>query len=185
MNTTELLIQNGQLVANTLRHLADNEIDSDYFAITSASENGTEIEHELVRNTSTGVEKTPQSHRWDNLGKKHLHGRGEDQIHDVRLLVCRETPPRAWRRRAGGMNITYGSGNTSTGVEKTPSTPPPVWCSQKHLHGRGEDPCMVLSPASTHETPPRAWRRHHVAYRVEFHNGNTSTGVEKTFTLFR
>ncbi len=48
MNTTELLIQNGQLVADTLRHLADNEIDSDYFAITSASENGTEIEHELV-----------------------------------------------------------------------------------------------------------------------------------------
>lgn len=48
MNTTELLIQNGQLVADTLRHLADNEIDSDYFAITSASENGTEIERELV-----------------------------------------------------------------------------------------------------------------------------------------
>ena len=48
MNTTELLIAAGQLVANTLRHLADNEIDSDYFAITSASENGTEIEHELV-----------------------------------------------------------------------------------------------------------------------------------------
>ncbi len=48
MNTTELLIQNGQLVADTLRHLADNEIDSDYFAITSTSENGTEIEHELV-----------------------------------------------------------------------------------------------------------------------------------------
>jgi len=44
----ELLIQNGQLVADTLRHLADNEIDSDYFAITSTSENGTEIEHELV-----------------------------------------------------------------------------------------------------------------------------------------
>ena len=48
MNTTELLIANGQLVADTLRHLADNEIDSDYFAITSTSENGTEIEHELV-----------------------------------------------------------------------------------------------------------------------------------------
>lgn len=44
----ELLIQNGQLVADTLRHLADNEIDSDYFAITSTSENGTEIEHELA-----------------------------------------------------------------------------------------------------------------------------------------
>lgn len=48
MNTTELLIANGQLVADTLRHLADNEIDPDYFAITSTSENGTEIEHELV-----------------------------------------------------------------------------------------------------------------------------------------
>ena len=43
-----LLIENGQLVADTLRHLADNEIDSDYFAITSTSENGTEIDHELV-----------------------------------------------------------------------------------------------------------------------------------------
>ncbi len=43
-----LLIENGQLVADTLRHLADNEINSDYFAITSTSENGTEIEHELV-----------------------------------------------------------------------------------------------------------------------------------------
>ena len=45
---TELLIANGQLVADTLRHLANNEIDSDYFAIVSESENGTEIEHEVV-----------------------------------------------------------------------------------------------------------------------------------------
>ncbi|MBM9394680.1 ead/Ea22-like family protein [Escherichia coli] len=42
-----LLIENGQLVADTLRHLADNEIDSDYFAITSTNENGTEIDHEM------------------------------------------------------------------------------------------------------------------------------------------
>lgn len=45
---TELLIANGQLVADTLRHLANSEIDSDYFAIVSESENGTEIEHELA-----------------------------------------------------------------------------------------------------------------------------------------
>lgn len=45
---TELLIANGELVADTLRHLADNIIDSDYFAIVSTSENGTEIEHELA-----------------------------------------------------------------------------------------------------------------------------------------
>ncbi|CTT35927.1 putative bacteriophage protein [Escherichia coli] len=43
-----LLIENGQLVADTLRHLSDNEIDSDYFAITSTNENGTEIDHEMA-----------------------------------------------------------------------------------------------------------------------------------------
>ncbi|EFH6853816.1 ead/Ea22-like family protein [Escherichia coli] len=44
----KLLIENGQLVADTLRHLDDNEIDSDYFAITSTNENGTEIDHEMA-----------------------------------------------------------------------------------------------------------------------------------------
>ncbi|ESK04038.1 hypothetical protein G759_02542 [Escherichia coli HVH 98 (4-5799287)] len=44
----KLLIENGQFVADTLRHLADNEIDSDYFAITSTNENGTEIDHEMA-----------------------------------------------------------------------------------------------------------------------------------------
>lgn len=48
LNKQALLIENGQLVADTLRHLADNEIDSDYFAITSTNENGTEIDYELV-----------------------------------------------------------------------------------------------------------------------------------------
>ncbi|MDH1748432.1 ead/Ea22-like family protein [Enterobacter hormaechei] len=45
---TELLIENGVLVADTLRHLADNEIDSDYFAICHTNENDTEIECELA-----------------------------------------------------------------------------------------------------------------------------------------
>lgn len=45
---TELLIENGELVADTLRHLADNEIDSDYFAICHTNENGIEIECELA-----------------------------------------------------------------------------------------------------------------------------------------
>ncbi|BBJ62271.1 hypothetical protein EAS1808013_012520 [Enterobacter asburiae] len=45
---TEMLIENGVLVADTLRHLADNEIDSDYFAICHTNENGTEIECELA-----------------------------------------------------------------------------------------------------------------------------------------
>lgn len=45
---TEMLIENGVLVADTLRSLADNEIDSDYFAICHTNENGTEIECELA-----------------------------------------------------------------------------------------------------------------------------------------
>lgn len=45
---TELLIENGVLVADTLRHLADNEIGTDYFAICHTNENGTEIECELA-----------------------------------------------------------------------------------------------------------------------------------------
>lgn len=45
---TEMLIENGVLVADTLRSFADNEIDSDYFAICHTNENGTEIECELA-----------------------------------------------------------------------------------------------------------------------------------------
>ncbi|WP_228721784.1 hypothetical protein [Klebsiella pneumoniae] len=44
----ELLIANGQLTADLLRHLADNEIDSDYFAVVSECESyGQETDAEL------------------------------------------------------------------------------------------------------------------------------------------
>ena len=44
----ELLIANGQQTADLLRHLADNEIDSDYFAVVSESESyGQETDAEL------------------------------------------------------------------------------------------------------------------------------------------
>lgn len=44
----ELLIANGQQTADLLRHLADNEIDSDYFAVVSECESyGQETEAEL------------------------------------------------------------------------------------------------------------------------------------------
>nr|WP_311271439.1 hypothetical protein [Escherichia coli] len=46
---TDLLIANGQQTADLLRHLADNHIDSDYFAVTSECEAyGTEIDAELT-----------------------------------------------------------------------------------------------------------------------------------------
>lgn len=44
----ELLIENGNETANLLRHLANNEIDSDYFAVVSECESyGQETEAEL------------------------------------------------------------------------------------------------------------------------------------------
>lgn len=44
----ELLIANGQQTADLLRHLADNEIDSDYFAVVSECESyGEETDTEL------------------------------------------------------------------------------------------------------------------------------------------
>ena len=44
----ELLIANGQQTADLLRHLADNEIDSDYFAVASECESyGKETDAEL------------------------------------------------------------------------------------------------------------------------------------------
>ncbi|MFV6867537.1 hypothetical protein ACNPLO_24920, partial [Klebsiella pneumoniae] len=44
----ELLIANGQQTADMLRHLADNEIDSDYFAVVSECESyGKETDAEL------------------------------------------------------------------------------------------------------------------------------------------
>lgn len=47
-NSHELLIANGQQTADLLRHLADNEIDSDYFAVVSECESyGQETDAEL------------------------------------------------------------------------------------------------------------------------------------------
>ncbi|SQJ25220.1 Uncharacterised protein [Salmonella enterica subsp. enterica] len=44
----ELLIENGNETANLLRHLANNEIDSDYFAVVSECESyGKETDAEL------------------------------------------------------------------------------------------------------------------------------------------
>ena len=46
--SNELLIANGQQTADLLRHLADNEIDSDYFAVVSECESyGKETDTEL------------------------------------------------------------------------------------------------------------------------------------------
>ena len=50
------------------------------------------------RNTSTDVEKTSQTSHLPNQEKKHLHGRGEDQVYTSKKSDVAETPPRTWRR---------------------------------------------------------------------------------------
>ena len=73
----------------------------------------------IVRNTSTDVEKTLVRPNGQIPAKKHLHGRGEDSITEIVSL-----------------NFV---GNTSTYVEKTQVLLRKSACHWKHLHGRGED----------------------------------------------
>lgn len=46
LKASELLLLNATEISNQLRHLADNEIDSDSFAVVSESYNGREVEFE-------------------------------------------------------------------------------------------------------------------------------------------
>ncbi len=53
-----------------------------------------------VRNTPTGVGKTRKGVKPYGAYRKHPHGRGEDPFDSVTKCAIRETPPRAWGRRA-------------------------------------------------------------------------------------
>ena len=132
------------------------------------------------RNTSTGVEKTPGRPEDADEAEKHLHGRGEDRTGRNYHSFPLETPPRAWRRQNSSDRACRRTGNTSTGVEKTPS----AFCNEaggeKHLHGRGEDSSKAAAAFTRKETPPRAWRRPAKITWPRPSVRNTSTGVEKT-----
>ena len=71
----------------------------------------------------------------------------------------RETPPRTWRRPPRRSKPKFGSGNTSTDVEKTNTAKSSHAIAEKHLHGRGEDSVATEPTHSFSETPPRTWRR--------------------------
>ena len=97
------------------------------------------VELPTVRNTSTDVEKTYVSPIDGYGGKKHLHGRGEDNVVPRSVYWIEETPPRTWRRPVDRNTTPVVNRNTSTDVEKTICC---CACSSsfwKHLHGRGED----------------------------------------------
>ena len=111
---------------------------------------------------------------------KHPHGRGEDLPALLAGNRFGETPPRAWGRPDGDEGVLGISGNTPTGVGKTPPFGLPYISGQKHPHGRGEDIlAQSLSPAEV-ETPPRAWGRRVPRRYLSNHSGNTPTGVGKT-----
>ena len=131
-------------------------------------------------NTSTDVEKTSQEKVHVRLFRKHLHGRGEDQVPMQGRLQQTETPPRTWRRRRRRRLHRGCRGNTSTDVEKTSSSIFLPSLSWKHLHGRGEDGAGVWAATLSAETPPRTWRRLAEVCDLPLMAGNTSTDVEKT-----
>ncbi len=105
------------------------------------------------------MEKTDWIAASSRLGRKHLHGRGEDVCPMYAQTPPRETPPRTWRRLTGTIRVFASLGNTSTDVEKTVSAQNFGFFEQKHLHGRGEDQNLHWNRCGLLETPPRTWRR--------------------------
>ena len=57
------------------------------------------VSYSLIRNTPTGVGKTPDKEQPSFGGEKHPHGRGEDLTKTPPWKTWKETPPRAWGRQ--------------------------------------------------------------------------------------
>ena len=136
----------------------------------------------IGRNTPTGVGKTPAAWRGNRPGRKHPHGRGEDQNAGDKDAFHVETPPRAWGRPSRDRGSGHALRNTPTGVGKTLyylMRRPEMW---KHPHGRGEDRHPCHAPASCLETPPRAWGRLLIQKGNARARRNTPTGVGKTLS---
>ena len=114
------------------------------------------------------------------MDQKHPHGRGEDLKSTKKSAQARETPPRAWGRRAVPALAVAVSGNTPTGVGKTVASAAASGLGRKHPHGRGEDPVTPDTATRLPETPPRAWGRPSFFLAALVGLGNTPTGVGKT-----
>ncbi len=111
---------------------------------------------------------------------KHPHGRGEDWGRTTYSMSKQETPPRAWGRPCARPSLSFVCRNTPTGVGKTTILRRFSYGRQKHPHGRGEDPAVMLSFLSPEETPPRAWGRPTKYLKDSTLTRNTPTGVGKT-----
>ena len=111
------------------------------------------------RNTPTCVGKTHMKLTPISDTKKHPHVRGEDRLTPDTAIHTRETPPRAWGRRAAWWGSRLLSRNTPTCVGKTWRSALGRFAGQKHPHVRGEDGTHRGLVCCDGETPPRAWGR--------------------------
>ncbi len=136
-----------------------------------------------MRNTPTGVGKTPACPVVSRRAQKHPHGRGEDSISRRRDGPRMETPSRAWGRRIQGERGLAPARNTPTGVGKTRRVKILRAAYKKHPHGRGEDNPRRRGTGQNAETPPRAWGRPGISVGDIFITGNTPTGVGKTLPM--
>ena len=118
------------------------------------------------------------------MDQKHPHGRGEDLKSTKKSAQARETPPRAWGRRAVPALAVAVSGNTPTGVGKTVASAAASGLGRKHPHGRGEDFWGQMIRWCSPETPPRAWGRPCPVSLARLIWGNTPTGVGKTHHVY-
>ena len=138
-----------------------------------------------LRNTPTGVGKTPCLPASQLAGWKHPHGRGEDGIFSRYQGEGMETPPRAWGRPTLPVVVALLLGNTPTGVGKTQQLGSPTRQNRKHPHGRGEDVLSECVCCFAAETPPRAWGRHQFNRKRADFVRNTPTGVGKTGNCYQ
>ena len=91
------------------------------------------------RNTPTCVGKTFDTNPNRSGLEKHPHVRGEDDNPFPRVILNRETPPRAWGRPARQALLSSTRRNTPTCVGKTSAALIVRKKRKKHPHVRGED----------------------------------------------
>ena len=131
-------------------------------------------------NTPTSVGKTRASPSCGRGGRKHPHERGEDDKAVQLRIKGKETPPRAWGRLPGLLQLFEPSGNTPTSVGKTGNHAARSGYGQKHPHERGEDRNIAQCTEVDMETPPRAWGRPRRSHERGMPCRNTPTSVGKT-----
>ncbi len=132
------------------------------------------------RNTPTCVGKTYRLFHQQLAIEKHPHVRGEDDNPFPRVILNRETPPRAWGRPARQALLSSTRRNTPTCVGKTSAALIVRKKRKKHPHVRGEDALQTSEETNQGETPPRAWGRPPEPLRQRAGCRNTPTCVGKT-----